>query len=88
MGTWRCLEPLPHTVTSRRREVDVADVEAAQLGHPQPAAVEQLEHGVVPEPDRRRVAVHPGRRLVEQHVELAVAEDPRQAALARGRRQA
>ena len=47
MGTRRWRPPLPQTVTVRAREVEVADVEAAQLGHPQPAAVEELEHGVV-----------------------------------------
>ena len=48
MSTWRCLDALAGHRDHPPGQVQVADVEAAQLGHPQPAAVEQLEHGVVP----------------------------------------
>ena len=89
MSTWRCLEPLPVTVTTRRAEVHVADVEAAQLGHPQPAPVEQLEHGVVPAIDLGRGpgnGVAAGR--LQQLVQLGVAEDPGQPGVGCRRRQA
>ena len=48
IGTRRWRRPFPITVTVRAPQVHVADVEAAQLRHAQPAPVEQLEHGVVP----------------------------------------
>ena len=50
------------TVTMPAREVDVADVEAAQLGHPQSAPVEELEHGVVAAVAARVAGVDRSRR--------------------------
>ena len=69
-------------------EVHVADVEAAQLGHPQPAAVEQLEHGVVPAIDLGRGPGNGVGRRLQQLVQLGVAEDPGQAGVGSRRRQA
>ena len=79
-GTWRCLEPLPHTRTVPRVEVEVVGPQAAQLADPQAAAVEQLEHRVVAQADGRRVGVDRRRRVVEQHGQLVVAQHARAAA--------
>ena len=51
-------------------EIEVVDVEAAQLADPQAAAVQQLEHGVVATTSPLRLVV--GRRTVEQGVQLGV----------------
>ena len=44
------LAPLPRTRPCRAAAVDVVDVEPDQLGHPEPAGVEQLEDGAVAQP--------------------------------------
>ncbi len=68
-------------------EVHVGDVQSAQLGHPQPTPVEQLQHGVVPPVHRRRRrGILPGHRL-QQLVQLSVAEDPGQPRVGRRGRQ-
>ena len=53
MSTWRCLAPLAGHRDHPPGQVQVVHVEAAELGHPQPAPVEQLQHGVVPAVDLR-----------------------------------
>ena len=66
------MAPLPHTVTELRGQVDGADVEPAELADPQPAAVQQLEHGVVAPPPPVGFVVGSGG--VEQTVQLALIE--------------
>ena len=62
-------------------QVDVAPVEPAELRHPQPGGVEQLEHGEV-------APVQGGLGAdVEQGGHLALGEHPGQAPAARGRAQ-
>ena len=61
-------------------EVERADVQAAQLADPQARAVEHLEHGVVALAPPVRLVL--GRRAVEQLVEVAPVEHPRQAPVA------
>ena len=65
--------------------VDIAHVEAAQLGDPQAAAVEHLEHGVVaqaPRPVGPATTVR--RRVVEQGTQLVGPQDPGQPPVAPG----
>ena len=52
IGTVRSLLPLPSTRTVRAVGVDVAQVEPAELRHPDPAGVEHLEDRDVAQPDR------------------------------------
>ena len=69
-GSRRTLAPFPSTVTVRRRQIDVADVEPAALADAQPGAVEELEHREVAAV--RRAARAPlGRRFADAD---AVAE--------------
>ena len=59
-GTRRSLSPLPHTTSMRSREMHLVELQRAQLGHANPTAVQDLEHGVVATPAPRRLVV--GRR--------------------------
>jgi len=64
-------------------DVEVTVAEATQLGHPQPAAVEQLEDRSIPQTNRLRIGACPDTGLVEHDFELGLAEHPGQATLAR-----
>ncbi len=65
-----------------RSAVEVGRREATQLGDAQPAAVQQLEHGVVTQADGVVVAFDHCRGFVEEHPELVAPEHSGQARLA------
>jgi hypothetical protein len=60
--------------------VDVVDVEAAQLTHPHPRGVEQLEHRQVTQPEGT-VAERPLRGGVEEEADLVLPERGRKGAV-------
>jgi len=68
-------------------EIDVAGAEPADLADPEPAAVQELEEGVVASSDLRGVVVDAGGRLVEERRQLVGLQDAGQPALPRRRRE-
>ena len=60
ISTWRCLVPLPDHGDHPAVQVDVGHVEPAQLGHPDPAPVEQLQARRRPGGRPRRAGPVPG----------------------------
>src|SRR5262249_35816917 len=69
------------------REVDVARVQTAQFTNSEPAAIEELEHGIVAQAHGGLVTVDGGGRSVEQRFDLGVFEDARQPAVSTWGRQ-
>jgi hypothetical protein len=65
-----------------RSAVEVGRRQATQLGDAEPAAVQQLEHGVVTQTDRVIVSFDRWRGFVEEHLQLVAPEHAGQARLA------
>ena len=51
-------------------EVQVVDVEGTELTHPEPAAVQQLQHGIVASSHRGRVLLGAGAGMIEERVSV------------------
>jgi hypothetical protein len=65
-------------------QVDVVHVQPAQLRHPQPTPVQQLQHGVVAAIDRRSRTAGGGAGRLQELAQLGMAEDAGQAGVGCG----
>ena len=65
---------------------DIGQIEAAQLAHPQPAAVEHLEHRIVPQAAGEGLLGRRWGRRVQQYRQLGRGQHARQAAVPPGDR--
>ena len=70
IGTWRCLDPLPQTVTRRRRRSRSPGRRPHSSATRRPAAVQQLQHGVVAEAHGWGIVIHPSGWHIKQDLEL------------------